>query len=239
MDWDEYERYKSDMARMPTQTETKPKKINGTSALGRLRNASLNNKIKILEERIKKERDVIPGMITTGTVSLIYAPSGAGKTVWVLGQLFDSIRKNLILGSDILYFNEDDGAKGMLQKAKLGNQYDITMITLANSDDPTLRTTGDALRLLDLIREENEAAGKIIICDTLKKFAPVLNKSELRDVLHVFRQFASAGGTVILLGHCNKHRTMDGRLIYEGTQDLKADVDNMFGFDPLNDKFSA
>ena len=61
----------------------------------------------------------------------------------------------------------------------------------------------------------------------------------MREVLHVFREFAAAGGTVILLGHCNKHRTMDGRLIYEGVGDLKADVDNMFGLDPLNDKFGA
>ena len=44
----------------------------------------------------------------------------------------------------------------------------------------------------------------------------------------------AAGGTVILLGHCNKHRSMDGRLIYEGVGDLKADVDNMFGLDPVN-----
>ena len=59
-----------------------------------------------------------------------------------------------------------------------------------------------------------------------------------RSVLHVFREFAAAGGTVILLGHCNKHRSMDGRLIYEGVGDLKADVDNMFGLDPVNDKFA-
>ena len=32
---------------------------------------------------------------------------------------------------------------------------------------------------------------------------------------------------------------MDGRLIYEGVGDLKSDVDNMFGLDPVNDKFAA
>ena len=89
-----------------------------------------------------------------------------------------------------------------------------------------------------MIQKEGEADGKIIICDTLKKFASVLNKGEVADILHVFREFAAAGGTVILLGHCNKHRSLDGRLIYEGVQDLKADVDNMFGLDPLNDKLS-
>jgi hypothetical protein len=177
-------------------------------------------------------------MITTGTVTLVYAPSGAGKTVWILGNLFQSIRNNLIKGSDVIYFNEDDGAKGVLQKAKMGHKHGMTMITLANSPDPSLRTTTDALHLLNAIREEGEADGKIVICDTLKKFAPVLNKGDMREVLHVFREFAAAGGTVILLGHCNKHRSMDGRLIYEGVGDLKADVDNMFGLDPVNDKFA-
>lgn len=212
--------------------------LNGSSALDRLRNAALNDRIEELEERLSKERDVIPGMITTGTVTLVYAPSGAGKTVWILGNLFQSIRNNLIRGSDVIYFNEDDGARGALQKAKLGKRHGMTMVTLANSNDPALRTTNDALVLLNAIREEGEADGKIVICDTLKKFVGVMNKGEMREVLHVFREFAAAGGTVVLLGHCNKHRSMDGRLIFEGVGDLKADVDNMFGLDPLNDKFA-
>ena len=211
---------------------------NGRSALDRLRNAALNDRIEELEERLAKEKDVIPGMITTGTVTLVYAPSGAGKTVWILGNLFQSIRNNLIKGSDVIYFNEDDGARGALQKAKLGKRHGMTMVTLANSNDPLLRTTNDALTLLNAIRHEGEADGKIVICDTLKKFVGVMNKGEMREVLHVFREFAAAGGTVVLLGHCNKHRSMDGRLIFEGVGDLKADVDNMFGLDPINDKFA-
>ncbi len=235
-DWALYSQIISESTIQPT---TIPTKQNGFSSLSLLRNIAINDRIEELEMRLAKERDVIPGMITTGTVTLVYAPSGAGKTVWILGNLFQSIRNNLIKGSDVIYFNEDDGAKGVLQKAKMGHKHGMTMITLANSPNPALRTTGDALRLLNAIREEGEADGKIVICDTLKKFAPVLNKGDMREVLHVFREFAAAGGTVILLGHCNKHRSMDGRLIYEGVGDLKADVDNMFGLDPVNDKFAA
>ena len=208
------------------------------SALSKLRSAAVNSRLEEMEERLQRERDVIPKMITTGTVTLVYAPSGAGKTVWILGNLFQSIDNGLIRGEDVIYFNEDDGARGVIQKAKLGDQRGMTMVTLSNSNDPLLRNTGDALRLLNLIRLEGEADGKIVICDTLKKFAPVLNKGDMREVLHVFREFAASGGTVILLGHCNKHRTMDGRLVYEGVGDLKADVDNMFGLDPLNDKYA-
>lgn len=248
-DWASYCFQESQLANTPSEAlsgpvlnETKPNGVahpTPVSSLSRLRNAAINGRIKELEDRLSKERDVIPGMITTGTVTLVYAPSGAGKTVWILGNLFQSIRNNLISGSNVIYFNEDDGAKGVLQKAKLGGKHGITMVTLANSPDPRLRNTKDALHLLNAIRMEGEADGKIIICDTLKKFAPVLNKADMREILHVFREFAAAGGTVVLLGHCNKHRTMDGRLVYEGVGDLKADVDNMFGLDPLNDKFAA
>lgn len=249
---DDWAAYCEEQSRIVTTIPSPP--INGThingassgievnavaSSMARLRNAAVNDRIEEIEKRLAKERDVIPGMITTGTVTLVYAPSGAGKTVWILGNLFQSIRNNLIRGSDVIYFNEDDGAKGVLQKAKLGDRHGMTMVTLANSPDPQLRNTADALRLLDLIRIEGEADGKIVVCDTLKKFAPVLNKGDMREILHVFREFAAAGGTVILLGHCNKHRTMDGRLVYEGVGDLKSDVDNMFGLDPLNDKFAA
>ena len=243
-EWDIYCQELNKIQANPTQIPTPH--INGathqngtSSALSKLMYAAVNDRIEEMEERLAKERDVVPGMITTGTVTLVYAPSGAGKTVWILGNLFQSIRNNLIKGSDVIYFNEDDGAKGVLQKAKMGRKHGMTMITLSNSPDPMLRTTDDALRLLSQIREEGHADGKIVICDTLKKFAPVLNKGDMREVLHVFREFAAAGGTVILLGHCNKHRSMDGRLIYEGVGDLKSDVDNMFGLDPVNDKFAA
>ena len=208
------------------------------SSLQRLQAASTHHRLAELKQRLANEREVISGMITTGTVTLVYAPSGAGKTVWVLGNLFKSIRNNLIKGSDVIYFNEDDGARGIVQKAEMGMKHGMAMITLANSQDPALRNANDALRMLSLIQQEGEADGKIIICDTLKKFASVLNKGEVADILHVFRDFAAAGGTVILLGHCNKHRSLDGRLIYEGVGDLKADVDNMVGLDPLNDKFA-
>jgi archaellum biogenesis ATPase FlaH len=243
-EWDIYCQELNKIQANPTQIPTPH--INGathqngtSSALSKLMYAAVNDRIEEMEERLAKERDVVPGMITTGTVTLVYAPSGAGKTVWILGNLFQSIRNNLIKGSDVIYFNEDDGAKGVLQKAKMGRKHGMTMITLSNSPDPMLRSAEDALRMLGQIREEGHADGKIVICDTLKKFAPVLNKGDMRDVLHVFREFAAAGGTVILLGHCNKHRSMDGRLIYEGVVDLKSDVDNMFGLDPVNDKFAA
>ena len=48
------------------------------------------------------------------------------------------------------------------------------------------------------------------------------------------RAITVRGGTVIALGHTNKHKDSDGQLIYEGTGDLKSDFDIMMFMYPLN-----
>jgi len=210
----------------------------GPSGMDLLKQAAINDRLTELQSRLADEKEIIPGMISTGTVTLVYSPPGAGKTVWMLGSLFAAIKAGRIKGSDVIYFNEDDGSRGMIQKGVMGSQHSINMITLSESKVPGLRTRADALRLMYRMAETGEAKDKIVTIDTLKKFGGVLAKAEMKEVLDVFRAFATAGGTVICLGHCNKHRTLDGRLVFEGVGDLKSDVDNMFGLDPLNDKFA-
>jgi hypothetical protein len=92
---DDWALYSQIINKSTIQPTTIPTKQNGSSSLSLLRNIAVNDRIEELEMRLAKERDVIPGMITTGTVTLVYAPSGAGKTVWILGNLFQSIRNNL------------------------------------------------------------------------------------------------------------------------------------------------
>ena len=79
-DWALYSQIINESTYQPT---TIPTKQNGSSSLSLLRNIAVNDRIEELEMRLAKERDVILGMITTGTVTLVYAPSGAGKTVWI------------------------------------------------------------------------------------------------------------------------------------------------------------
>ena len=91
-------------------------KQNGTStALSKLMYAAVNDRIEEMEERLAKERDVIPGMITTGTVTLVYAPIGAVKTVRILGNLFQSLRTTLNKASEVIYFNANERAKVVAQ----------------------------------------------------------------------------------------------------------------------------
>jgi hypothetical protein len=64
----------------------------------------------------------------------------------------------------------------------------------------------------------------------------VIQKKSLKQLLQTVRKISSRGGTVVLLAHTNKHKDTDGNHIFEGTGDLKADVDELIYFEPLHDK---
>src|SRR5690606_31180754 len=63
--------------------------------------------------------------------------------------------------------------------------------------------------------------------DTLKKIADVQNKAHIKEVMKVFRRLTARGMTVILLAHTNKYKDEEGNPIFEGTGDLRADVDEL------------
>ena len=74
---DDWALYGEEINRIQLQPSQVPEpKVNGSthengmftsSALARLKFAAVNDRIEELEERLAQERDVIPGMITTGT----------------------------------------------------------------------------------------------------------------------------------------------------------------------------
>lgn len=63
--------------------------------------------------------------------------------------------------------------------------------------------------------------------DTLKTFTDVISKHESKRLYQKIRAITARGGTVIALGHTNKHKKPGSQLIYEGTGNLKSDFDIM------------
>jgi hypothetical protein len=63
--------------------------------------------------------------------------------------------------------------------------------------------------------------------DTLKKYADLMNKGGSRVFFQIMRALTQRGATVILLGHTNKHKGVDGKLIFEGVGDVRNDVDEL------------
>jgi len=84
--------------------------------------------------------------------------------------------------------------------------------------------------------ESKNARGKVIILDTVKKFTDVMDKKTSTEFGKVIREFASHGGSVIMLGHTNKHRGADGKVIVAGTSDLVDDADCVYRLDAAENK---
>jgi hypothetical protein len=79
--------------------------------------------------------------------------------------------------------------------------------------------------LLIAAAQNGSARGTLIIVDTLKKFADLMNKASGARFANACRQFVSAGGTVLGLAHINKRRGEDGKAIPAGTSDILDDFD--------------
>jgi hypothetical protein len=54
-----------------------------------------------------------------------------------------------------------------------------------------------------------------------------MSKGGTRGFFQLMRAMTQRGATVVLLGHTNKHRGPDGKLIFEGVGDVRNDVDEL------------
>ena len=75
---------------------------------------------------------------------------------------------------------------------------------------------------------------KVFIFDTLKKMTDVIQKQAAKKLYNVLRQLTAKGMTICLLAHTNKYEA-EGNPVYEGTGDLRSDVDNLIYLIPHKD----
>jgi hypothetical protein len=74
----------------------------------------------------------------------------------------------------------------------------------------------------------------IVIIDTIKKFASLMDKRDVSGFADTCRQFVMHGGTILAFAHTNKNTTPSGALKYAGTTDLIEDFDAAFIITPLD-----
>jgi hypothetical protein len=168
-----------------------------------------------------EDKYVLDGMAILGQFVVFYAAPNVGKTLLTLWMIINSIKERQIKGSDVFYINADDNHKGLTLKIALAEQYGFQMLAPGyNNFDPK--------KLFEYIKtmiDEETAKGKIIFLDTLKKFTDIMRKDASSEFGKIMRAFVSHGGTVIGLGHVNKHKDPAGKSIYGGTSDIADDAD--------------
>lgn len=82
-------------------------------------------------------------------------------------------------------------------------------------------------QLYQLNESDVDCSNIVFFFDTLKKMTAVINKNRAAELYKLMRALSGKGMTIVLLGHTNKYKDSDGRLIYEGTGDLRSDLDDL------------
>ena len=207
-------------------------------ALARLRELSATKRIDELKAKLENTVDLIAGIVNKGTITALVAEPNGGKTLITLALIIDGIRQRKIDAQRLFYINEDDGMAGFVTKAELAAEHGFHMISSTESAGEGCDGTGF---IRDLIRETantDEADDVVVVFDTLKKFIDVMNKADVKAFMSELRRFNHAGGTAILLSHANKNRDAEGRLIFEGVGDIRADIDVMFDIECYTERDS-
>ncbi len=191
----------------------------------------LNGESKAMKKQMLEDKFILGRIALYGQSTIIYAGSNVGKTLIVIFELINAIKSKTIKGEDVFFINADDNHKGLTFKLMLAEQYKFNMLAPGYRGFKAEMLTG---AIQTMIKDE-DARGKILILDTVKKFTDLMDKKRSSAFAECVRQFVSHGGSVVMLAHINKHRGDDGKVVYSGTTDLKDDCDCAYSIDIVHE----
>jgi hypothetical protein len=169
---------------------------------------------------------LIENLIIKGHLILLPAEPNGGKTT----IMFHFAGVMAQQGNKVFYVNVDisgGDVKPMVKQAKRDG------FTLMLPDMMQGKSIDDVIEELSEMANSGERFDNtVFIFDTLKKMLNVINKCSAKELFQLFRKLSAQGMTVIFLAHTNKYKGKDGKPIYEGTGDMRADVDELIFFIP-------
>lgn len=176
--------------------------------------------------KLADQKYIEPGLIVHGHIIVLPAPPNAGKTSIVFFHLAPRWTGQYT----VLYVDADSNPSDVKRMhahaAKSGIRYITPDYIEGGSAEKTLKD------FQSLAATDADLSSYVLVIDTLKKFANVLQKEGMRALMKLFRKLSSKGMTVLLLAHTNKYRDPEGNLVFEGVGDLKSDCDEMIFFEP-------
>tara|TARA_R110001606_G_C15389631_1_gene651366 strand:- start:493 stop:2721 length:2229 start_codon:yes stop_codon:yes gene_type:complete len=196
---------------------------------------SLNGDSQAMKEKMLTDTYVLGELAVLGELTALYAKPNSGKTLLTIYLLIEAIKAGNIKAEDVYYINADDNYKGLVHKLELAEKHGFQMIAPGFKG---FDTASFGFYLAQLMAT-NEAKGKVIILDTLKKFTNIMDKKLASDFGNQMREFVTNGGTIIMLAHTNKNRDADGKVVFSGTSDIVDDVDCAYTLDVNEDKSGA
>ena len=180
--------------------------------------------LELRQEDVDKMADaefLIPNILVRGHVAVYIAKANGGKTTLFKYFCEGLTEKKL----NVFYINVDGNPDDLKRHFAHATKFGYKVIAPDSRDS---KNTGDALaKLKELSLSDSDLSNHVYIIDTIKKFVDLMNKSQLKERLQMFRKLSVKGATVVLLGHANKFENSEGNLVYEGTADLRNDVDEL------------
>ena len=164
---------------------------------------------------------IIKNLIISGHIILIPAEPNGGKTT-IMFHLSEQMVKE---GYDVYYVNADISGGDAKPMVDLAKNKGFTLMLPDLKVDKSMDTV--LLKLIDMSNDGNRYDNVVFIFDTLKKMLNVISKSSAKAFFELFRKLSAKGMTIILLAHTNKYKDDEGNPVYEGTGDMRADVDEL------------
>ena len=212
-----------------SQTEIKPQSSSQVK-INPLDKFSLLGRSSDLEKIATKQNYLLGNLAISGQATVLYAWPNTGKTLFVLYLLIEAIKLGKIDPSRLYYINVDDDLSGVIQKNNYAEEYGFHMLAEGHLNF----TASSFLELMTDMTVNNQANGVIIVLDTLKKFANLMDKVNSSKLTKVVRGFIMKGGSVLALAHANKKPDSDGKPIFTGTTDILDDFDCAYRMYPID-----
>ena len=165
-------------------------------------------------------------LIIQGHVIVIPAPPNGGKTTILFHIACELSRQ----GYEVVYVNADISGGDAKPMVKQANSAGVALLL----PDMSGRSMDEVVKQLALMNGSGaNFDGVIAFFDTLKKMTDVVTKQKAKELYKLFRSLSAKGMTIVLLAHTNKYTDDEGKPIFEGTADLRSDVDEMIYFEPV------
>jgi len=188
-----------------------------------------------LPEEYEPPNELVEGLITIGSLSVIYGDSNSGKTFWAL-----SVATAIASGTEcygrktdpglVVYLASEAPASIRSRMQAIKKFYGCSLENLAMVPVPMNFHTGDqdAHDVIELVRAVEQTKGKpvrLIIGDTLARMSAGANENSGEDmgpVMARFDQVATATGAAIMLIH---HNGKDAAKGARGWSGIRAHID--------------
>ena len=197
--------------------EEKKRAVEKMTVLDYIRSVNIATPEK-LAERKKMAREmvfVLPGIAARGQATVIYAPPNSGKTLVTMAIIKQQALSGALGDLNIVYLNFDDDFNSCNLKG------DFLFGTGINLIDITDHTPEDGLKMMEASIKDGSAGSMCFILDTLIRFVSDSDKNTQRDFTSLIQRFVASQGTVIALGHTNKHKDAEGKNVHGGTSDIR------------------